>query len=171
VRRHARELDHPPQLQFAPPAAGLRPPQRADQRPGLLPELLRALPGELHLLREFGMGLRPRDVRRAKLRLHAGEGLPHRPDELLDVEALGELSLGECRLLRRGPLQDRRPFLSRAGPFCRGGGDGAEAVAGEQVAERDADRDPGKQGEDGHAFSIRQGSDNPLVDTREVRRE
>jgi ABC-type multidrug transport system ATPase subunit len=55
---------------------------------------------------------------------------------------------------------------SRAGPLRRGRGGGAEAVAGQQVAERDADRDSGKQGEDGHAPSIRRPPTAPLGDTR-----
>ena len=151
VRRHARELDDPAQLQLAPPAARLRPLQRGDQRPCLLAELLRAVPRGLDLLRELGVRLGPGDVGLAQLPLDAGEGLAHRADELLDVEPLGELPVSEGGPLRRLALEQRRPLLGRAGTLGRGRGGGGEAVACEEVAEHDADRNPGEQGKGGHA--------------------
>ena len=52
---HPGQLDHPAQLHLAPPAAGLRPPQGGDQGLGLGPELIRALPGDRHLLGQRGV--------------------------------------------------------------------------------------------------------------------
>ena len=125
------QLDHPAELQLAPAAARLRPAQRGDQGLGLLAELLGAVPGELHLLRELGVRSGAGEVGVAELPLDPGEGLPHRPDQRLDVEALRELALGERGLLRRRPLQQRRPLLGRAGALLRRRGGGAEAVARE----------------------------------------
>ena len=56
VLDHAGHLDHPAQLHLAPPAAGLRRPQRRDERRGLLAQLLGGLPGEADLLGQRGVG-------------------------------------------------------------------------------------------------------------------
>ena len=158
VRGHARELDHPAQLQLAPPAARLRPLQRGDQGLGLLAKLLRAAPGELDLLGELGVRPGAGDVGLAQLLLDPGEGLPHRPDELLDIEPLGELALGERGLLCRRSAQAVRPAPRRrwhARPPSRRRW--PRRLRGEQVAEHGADRDSGEQGEDGHASQYRRG--------------
>ncbi len=152
VRRHPGQLDHPAQLQLAPAAARLRPSQRGDQGLGLLAELLGAAPGELHLLGELGVRPGPRDVGVAQLLLDPGEGLPHRPDQRLDVEPLRELALGERGLLGRRPLEQRGPLLRRAGALLRRRRGGAEAIACQQVSEHRADRNAGQQGEDDHMF-------------------
>ena len=77
VRGHPGQFDDPAQLELAPAAAGLGPPQRGDQRLGLLAELFRAAPGELDLLGELGVRPGPRDVGFAQLLLDAGQRLPH----------------------------------------------------------------------------------------------
>ena len=76
VRRHPGQLDHPAQLQLAPPAARLRPPQRGDQRLGLLAELLGAVPGELHLLGELGVRPGPALGRSRGAAARPGRGSP-----------------------------------------------------------------------------------------------
>src|SRR6202034_334972 len=93
VRGHARQLNDPAQLDLTPPAACLRSLQRGDQCLRLVAELLRAAPGELDLLGELGVRPGARDIGLGELLLDAGEGLAHRADELLDVEALRELAV------------------------------------------------------------------------------
>ena len=122
------QLDHPAELQLSPAAARLRPPQRGDQGLGLLAELLGAVSGELDLLGELGVRPGPGDVGGAELLLDPGEGLPHRTDQRLDVEALRELTLSQRGLLRRGPFEQRRPLLGRAGALLGRRRGGAEAV-------------------------------------------
>ncbi len=56
VRGHAGQFHHAPQLQLAPPAAGFGPPERGDQRLRLVAELFGAVPGQVHLLGQGGVG-------------------------------------------------------------------------------------------------------------------
>ena len=169
---HPGQLDHPAQLQLAPAAPGLRPPQRGDQRLGLGPQLLGALPRDGDLLGQRGVRAGPGRVGLAQLLLDPGQGLPQRPDEVLDRRPAGlqlagrggvrrlQPALGDLqeprrarvqrlrgqrlRTARRAGRRSARPAARRRVPRPAPAGRG-QPPARVQVADRCPDDDPEQQ--------------------------
>ena len=95
VLGHAGRLDRVAQRHFAPAAPRLRGPQRRDQVPGLLLQLLVAEVQRGHPLVQRGVGALALDFHVPQPALVAGQRLAQRVQELRDrLLALGEIALG-----------------------------------------------------------------------------
>ena len=103
VLDHAGQLDDPPELHLAPPAAGLRRPQRVHQRGRLVAQLLAGGAHEPDLLGQRGVRRHPGVLELAQVRLDLAERLAQRGHRHGDVLAAVGGRVGDGQPLAQQP--------------------------------------------------------------------
>ena len=155
VGHHARQLDHPAQLDLAPGAARLRALQRRDELAGLLAQGVRAQRQRAHHLRQLDLPVAALALQAPQLALDLRQLLVHRPHHLLELLRaqrhlpgrallLGAPCLGQPLRERIAGLgehvgRDRLQFVAQAlavGPDRGGRAGGAEDQAEQESEEQ-----------------------------------